>query len=165
MPEPQFHTVEATTGRIVVGRLLPGADLIEGIEAVCDKHKIRYAAVSFAYGSLSSAGFKILNIPSPGARAVLTAHNVDGRVEFLAGQGLVCDDGEGHRATHLHGAISDETGTVKGGHFEKGLNPIYNNMDVTLIELLGVRLTRRWDAKTQTIEMEVEQLAAPAQAD
>ncbi len=159
MAEAQFATVEATTGRIVVGRLLPGADLIGGIEAICDQHKIQYAAVSFAYGSLSSAGFKILNVPSPGQRAVLTPHHVDGRVEFLAGQGLVCDDGEGHRATHLHGAISDETGTVKGGHFEKGQNPIYNNMDVTLVELLGVRLIRRWDETTKTIEMEVEQLA------
>jgi uncharacterized protein len=159
LTEPQFTAVEATTGRIIVGRLLPGADLIEGIEAICDQHKIRYAAISFAYGSLSSAGFKILNVPSPGERAVLTPHSVDRRVEFLAGQGLVCDDGQGARATHLHGAISDETGTVKGGHFEKGQNPIYNNMDVTLIELLGVRLTRRWDAETQTVEMEVEQLA------
>lgn len=159
MTEPHFTAAEAATGRIVVGRLLPGADLIEGIEAICEKHKIRYAAVSFAYGSLSAAGFKILNVPSPGARPVLTAHSVDGRVEFLAGQGLVCDDGQGGRATHLHGAISDETGAVTGGHFEKGQNPIYNNMDVTLIELLGVRLTRRWDTKTQTVEMEVEQLA------
>lgn len=159
MTAQNFATAEANSGRIVVGRLLPGADLIGGIEAMCDKHRIRFAAVSFAYGSLSSAGFKILNIASPGARAVLTPHAVDGRVEFLAGQGLVCDDGDGSRVTHLHGAISDETGTVKGGHFEKGQNPIYNNMDVMLIELLGVRLTRRWDAATQTVEMEIEQLA------
>lgn len=159
MTEPHFTAVEAAPGRIVVGRLLPGADLIEGIEAICDKHKIRYAAVSFAYGSLSAAGFKILSVPSPGARPVLTAHLVDGRVEFLAGQGLVCDDGQGGRATHLHGAISDETGTLTCGHFEKRQNPIYNNMDVTLIELLGVRSPRRWDAETQTVEMEVEQLA------
>ena len=47
---------------------------------------------------------------------------------------------------------------MTGGHFEKGQNPIYNNMDVTLIELKGVRLTRHWDAETQTVEMVVEQL-------
>ncbi len=158
MTEPRFAAVEARSGRVVVGRLLPGADLIEGIEAICDRYGIRYAAVNFAYGSLAQAGFKFLQVPSPGQRAVLVPHTVDKRVEFLAGQGLVCDDGEGRRATHLHGAVSDETGAVTGGHFEKGQNPIYNNLDVTLIELLGVRLTRRWDEETNTVEMEVEEL-------
>jgi uncharacterized protein len=153
----RFETVEAASGRVIVGRLLPGTDLIEGIEAICDKHNIAYAAITFSYGSLASAGFKFLQVPEPGARAVLTAHKVDKRVEFLAGQGLVCD-GETGRAIHLHGAVADETGAVTGGHFEKGQNPVYNNMDVTLIELKGVRLMRRWDAETQTMEMEVEQL-------
>jgi predicted DNA-binding protein with PD1-like motif len=153
----RFETVEASCGRVIVGRLLPGSDLIEGIEAICDKHNIAYAAITFSYGSLASAGFKFLQVPSPGERAVLTPHNVDKRVEFLAGQGLVCD-GEDGRAIHLHGAVSDETGAVTGGHFERGQNPVYNNMDITLIELKGVRLTRRWDPDTKTIEMEVEQL-------
>jgi predicted DNA-binding protein with PD1-like motif len=158
--QQRFETVEATSGRVIVGRLLPGTDLIEGIEAICDKHRISYAAITFSYGSLASAGFKFLQVPEPGARAVLTPHKIDKRVEFLAGQGLVCD-GETGRAVHLHGAVSDETGTVTGGHFEKGENPVYNNMDVTLIELKGVRLTRRWDPETQTVEMEVEQLSGP----
>ncbi len=163
MSQQQFDTVEAQAGRVIVGRLLPGADLIEGIEAICDRHHVRYASISFAYGSLSGAGFKILQVPEPGARAVLTGHTVDKRVEFLAGQGLVCDDGEGNRAVHLHGAVSDETGTVTGGHFERSQNTIYNNMDVTLVELIGVRLTRRWDPETNTIEMAVEQTgSAPA---
>lgn len=155
-----FATVEARSGRVIVGRLLPGADLIGGIEEICDHHQVRYAAVTFAYGSLAEAGFKFLQVPSPGARAVLTPHTVGKRVEFLAGQGLVCEDPEGKRATHLHGAVSDETGAVAGGHFEKGQNPIYNNLDVTLVELLGVRLVRRFDAETQTVEMEVEVLKA-----
>jgi predicted DNA-binding protein with PD1-like motif len=153
----RFETAEATCGRVIVGRLLPGSDLIEGIEAICDKHKISYAAITFSYGSLASAGFKFLQVREAGARAVLMPHSVDKRVEFLAGQGLVCDGEEG-RAIHLHGAVADETGAVTGGHFEKGQNPVYNNMDVTLIELKGVRLTRRWDPETQTVEMEVEQL-------
>ncbi|HKC18642.1 MAG TPA: PPC domain-containing DNA-binding protein [Candidatus Dormibacteraeota bacterium] len=159
MPEARFATVEARSGRVIVGRLLPGADLIGGIEEICDHHNVRFAAVNFAYGSLAEAGFKFLQIPSPGERAVLTPHSLRKRVEFLAGQGLVCEDPDGRRATHLHGAVSDETGSVTGGHFEKGQNPIYNNLDVTLIELLGVRLVRRFEPETQTVEMEVEALS------
>ena len=160
MSDQRFSSVEAQAGRVIVGRLLPGSDLVGGLEAVCDRHGVRYAAVAFAYGSLSAAGFKFLQVVPEGGtgRAVLVPHAVDRRVEFLGGQGLVCDDGEGGRATHLHGAVSDETGAVTGGHFEKGENPIYNNLDFTLIELKGVQLTRRWDAETETVEMELRPL-------
>lgn len=153
-----FHSVEARPNRIIVGRLLPGADLIHGLEAVCDLHGIRYASIASAYGSLSSASFKILQVRSDnGPRPTLTPHHIDRRVEFLGGQGLICDDGNGQRATHLHGAVSDETGQVMGGHFEPGVNPVYNNMDFTLTELLEVQLSRVWDEETGTVEMGVKQ--------
>jgi predicted DNA-binding protein with PD1-like motif len=88
---------------------------------------------------------------------VLTLERVDRRVEFLGGQGLICRDDDGARATHLHGSVADETGRVLGGHFERGLNPVYNNMDFTLHELSGVDLVRRWDPQTETVEMVVAQ--------
>lgn len=154
----RFHSAKASAGVTIVGRLLPGTDLIHGLEAVCEQHGVRYAAVNFAYGSLSSAGFKTLQMPDDGSnRPTLTLERVESRVEFLGGQGLVCSDGNDGRATHLHGCISDETGRVLGGHFEPGLNPVYNNMDFTLQELLGVELVREWDVETATVEMRVEQ--------
>jgi predicted DNA-binding protein with PD1-like motif len=154
----RFHSAKAHTGVTLVGRLLPGTDLIHGLEAVCELHGVKYAAVNFVYGSLTSAGFKTLQIPDDGSnRPTLTLERIDTRVEFLGGQGLVCSDGEGGRATHLHGSISDESGRVLGGHFEPGLNPVYNNMDFTLQELLDVELVREWDVETATVEMRVEQ--------
>lgn len=155
----RFTSAVAASGRTIVGRLLPGADLIAGVEAVCDEHAIRFAAITSAYGSLSAASFKVLQLAPGSERPVLMPHEIPGRVEFLAGQGLVCEDGNGIRATHLHGAVSDATGTVMGGHFEPGRNPVYNNMDFTLVELLGVQLTRVWDAATATVEMTVAQRA------
>jgi uncharacterized protein len=152
-PAARFHSAEARTGRAIVGRLLPGADLIEGLEAVCDHHSVRFAAVAFAYGSLSSAGFKTLQKPAGRNRPVLTLRHVNSRLEFLGGQGLICRDDGGGRATHLHGCVSDETGQVLGGHFERGLSPVYNNMDFTLTELLDIDLIRRWDEETDTVEM------------
>jgi predicted DNA-binding protein with PD1-like motif len=151
-----FNAGQAGGGRLIVGRLLPGADLIQGLEQVCDEYGIRYAQINFAYGSLSKASFKRLTVPSGETRAVLTPMTLDKRVEFLAGQGLVCDSADGGRDTHLHGCISDETGTVMGGHFMPGENPIYNNLDFSLQELLGVRLVRRLEASTKTVEMEID---------
>ncbi len=155
MTEP-FEARPARSGRILVGRLLPGADLIGGLEQACDAHAIRFAAVVSCYGSLSAAGFKFLQLPAGAERPTLVGHRVDERVEFMGGQGLVCEDPSGRRATHLHGSISDARGIVTGGHFVLGENPVYNNMDFVLQELLDVRLVRQHDPATDTVEMRVE---------
>ena len=145
-----------TPGRLVVGRLHPGTDLIRGLEQACDEHGIRFAAVISCYGSLSAAGFKFLQIPGGESRPRLMPHRVEKRVEFMGGQGLVCETPEGSRATHLHGSISDETGVVLGGHFDSDENPVFNNMDFVLQELTDVRLIREHDPMTNTVEMRVE---------
>lgn len=154
----QFAVAPADGGRIMVGRLLPGSDLIGGLEAICDEHDIAFATVVSCYGSLSSASFKFLQIPAGKARAELVLQRLDERVEFMGGQGLICRTPEGDRDTHLHGSISDARGTLSGGHFVRGANPVYNNMDVVIQELHGVRLIREHDTATDTIEMRVERI-------
>lgn len=151
-----FEAVEAGIGRVLVGRLHPGADLILGLEAVCDAHGVRFAAITAAYGSLSSAGFKFLQHVEGEGRPRLVGHSVEDRVEFMSGQGLICERLDGSRETHLHGSVSDASGAVTGGHFNPGENPVYNNMDFVIQELLGVRLVRDHDPVTDTIEMRVE---------
>lgn len=153
-----FESRAARAGRVLVGRLHPGADLIAGLESACDAHGVRFAAVVACYGSLSSAGFKFLQLPAGESRPRLVGHRVDERVEFMGGQGLVCETPDGARETHLHGSISDATGAVVGGHFVPGENPVYNNMDFVLQELLDVRLVRSHDPVTDTVEMRVEPL-------
>ena len=44
------------------------------------------------------------------------------------------------------------------GHFVPDENPVYNNMDFVLHELLDVSLVRAWDEATATVEMHVERL-------
>jgi predicted DNA-binding protein with PD1-like motif len=83
----------------------------------------------------------------------------------MGGQGLVCEAPDGRRETHLHGSISDATGVVTGGHFVVGENPVYNNMDIVLQELLNVRLIRRWEEETGTVEMQVEGLQPSPRTD
>jgi predicted DNA-binding protein with PD1-like motif len=143
-------------GRLVVGRLHPGADLIRGLEQACDAHGIRFAAVLSCYGSLSAAGFKFLKIPDGETHPRLMPHRAENRVEFMGGQGLVCESPDGARVTHLHGSISDETGAVLGGHFDPDVNPVFNNMDFVIQELSDVRLIREHDPVTDTVEMRVE---------
>jgi uncharacterized protein len=150
-----FEAAAAGVGRIIVGRLHPGADLIGGLEAACDGHRVRFAALVSCYGSLSSAGFKYLQVPEGETHPRLIGHRVHERVEFMGGQGLVCETPDGIRETHLHGSISDAAGAVTGGHFVPGENPVFNNMDFVLQELLDVELIRTHDPATNTVEMRV----------
>ncbi|HLO36742.1 MAG TPA: PPC domain-containing DNA-binding protein [Candidatus Deferrimicrobium sp.] len=156
----KVEAAPARAGRIIVGRLHPGSDLIGGLEAACDEHHVEYAAVLACYGSLSSSGFKFLQVPDGESRARLVDVVLDKRLEFMGGQGLVCAAPDRSRATHLHGSVSDETGAVMGGHFNRDENPVYNNMDFVLQELLDVRLVRTHDPVTNTVEMQVEAVTA-----
>jgi predicted DNA-binding protein with PD1-like motif len=151
----RLEVVAASPGRVLVGRLHPGSDLIGGLERACETNGIRYASVTACYGSLSMAGFKILQLVPGEERPRLVPHKVPERVEFMGGQGLICETEDGLRATHLHGSVSDASGAVSGGHFVPGENPVYNNMDFVLQELLGVRLIRAHDPETDTVEMRV----------
>jgi predicted DNA-binding protein with PD1-like motif len=153
--ENGVEAAEARPGRLIVGRLHPGTDMIAGLEAACEQHGVRFAAVVACYGSLSSAGFKFLQVPDGASHPRLMPYGMDRRVEFMAGQGLVCERPDGSRETHLHGSVSDETGAVLGGHFEPGRNPVFNNMDFVLHELLDIQLIREYDPVTKTVEMNV----------
>jgi predicted DNA-binding protein with PD1-like motif len=145
----------ARGGRVIVGRLHPGADLIRGLEAACDEHGVRFASIVACYGSLAGAAYEFLQVPEGEPRARLTGVRVDEQVEFMGGQGLICEAPDGSRATHLHGSVSDATGAVSGGHFVAGGNPVYNNMDFVIQELLGVRLVRSFEAATGAPKMHV----------
>jgi predicted DNA-binding protein with PD1-like motif len=162
-PTPSFEAAQSRTGRILVGRLHPGSDLIAGLEAACDANGVRFAAIVACYGSLSAAGFKFLRLQPGEDRPRLMPHRVNERVEFMGGQGLVCETPDGTRETHLHGSVSDATGVVTGGHFIPGENLVFNNMDFVLEELLDVILIREHDVATDTVEMRVMQLGSSSE--
>ena len=151
----RVHAAVGNSGRVIVRRLLPGVDLIGGLEGACDEFGFAYASV-VAYGSLASAEFMVLGPEEEVGRreeGPLVPLVVSTRVEFLGGQGLVCRDANGVRATHLHGCVADATGSIRGGHFIAGKNRVLNNVDFVLTELVGVSLTRVYDVATNTVEM------------
>jgi uncharacterized protein len=152
------HSARDVESGMIVGRLLPGTDLLGGLEIVCTDYGVRFAAITFAYGSLDRSAFKTLQPVEGQDRPVLMPIEVDERVEFLGGQGLVCETEEGGRDIHLHGCIADASGRVRGGHFIKGKNVVFNNVDFALMELPSLELIRSFDEQTSTFEMTVRSL-------
>ena len=135
-------------GKCVAVRLLPNTDLIEGIEAACEKNEIKHAYVS-CFGSFSNAGYMYL-VPKPEAKVGAGYGSVikkDGPIEFLNGTGVVCQN-NGKYDTHFHATMCDKDGTVFGGHIVKGTTSTLTTVDLVIFEVNGVEMLRQYDEET-----------------
>ncbi len=158
--EPRYSSSEAQIGRIIQARLKPGTDLIGGIDKICEDHGINNGIVAMAIGSLRQAVFKFLITDEKtklGSRYG-DPYVLDGPIEFCGGQGLICQLEDGKRHIHFHGVFNKtrvEGGKaipdfMLGGDFGVGTdkNPILATMDLLIIELKGVKITRMYDEET-----------------
>lgn len=160
MGEIRYKVAEAQIGRALVGRLLPGTDLIEGIKKICDEYGIKNGVVTTSIGSLHQAVFKYL-VPNPKLKMRAgygEPYVLDGPIEFCSGMGLICQDEKGELAVHFHGVFNT---TIKqgyekvvpdyiyGGHLEEGKNPVAATLDLMIVELKGVEIVRKYDEETE----------------
>lgn len=137
-----------SAGKVIACRLLPGTDLIEGIEEACAKNGVKYAYVS-AFGSFGKVGYMYL-VPKPEAKVKAGYGEVikkDGPIEFLNGTGVVCQN-KNKYDTHFHATMCDQTGTVFGGHIVKGTTPALTTVDLVIIEVNDVKMLRDYDEET-----------------
>lgn len=144
----RFSDACGSTGKTIACRLLPGTDLIEGIEAACVKNEVKYAYVS-AFGSFNAAGYMYL-VPKPEAKVGAGYGAVikkEGPIEFLNGTGVVCQK-DGNYDTHFHATMCDQTGTVFGGHIVKGTTPALTTVDLVIVEITDVQMLRAYDEET-----------------
>ena len=66
MSEIRFESAAGKVGQFIPARILPGTDLLEGIEAICAKYNIKYAYVT-CFGSFSASGYMYL-VPKADAK-------------------------------------------------------------------------------------------------
>jgi len=156
MKEIRYKAVEGQPGRVIVARLLPGSDLIEGIKKICEDHDVQNAFISCSMGSLRKAVFMVTK-PKPEAKmgvGYTSPIEIPGPIEFLGGHGWVGEDEKGGRLLHFHGIVSDSSGKTYGGHFVEGENRSLLTIDLVIVELKGVRLVRRYDEEVGLIELD-----------
>jgi len=153
----RIQSVEGSLGRTLVARLLPGTDMLEGIEETCRIHDVKYAVVSCAVGAFKKATF-VYPIPKEGAQIGIIYSDpvvVEGPIEFLGGQGVICQSEEGKYLIHFHGSCSDKDMRVWGGHFTIG-NVVLATLDLIIQEISGVNMIRRFDEETGFIQFSPE---------
>lgn len=146
----QFVSVEAHKGRTIAARLTPGTDLVSGIEAVCHKHHIEYGYFGSVMGSLSQATYIIpLKDPTqPLGFRFCEPIEVDGPIDLLGGQGVICQSEKGELMIHLHAQGVTPDRAVFGGHFSAGGNPVLATIDLVIVEFDGAKLMRRYDPQS-----------------
>lgn len=143
----QFVSVEAHKGRTIVARLMPGADLVSGIEEVCRAHQVLYGYFGSVMGSLAQATYMIA-VPDPAAP--LGVKYCDpltepGPIEVICGQGVICQSEQGGLITHLHAHGINADGKHIAGHFSPGGNPVLATIDLVVVEVDGAKMMRRYD--------------------
>lgn len=92
-------------------RLRPGDDLKAGIEAFVEKTGITAGALVSAVGSLEVLKLRLAGA-TPDHQPMLERI---GEFEIVSITGTVSENG-----SHIHVAVSDETGTTLGGHLKNG---------------------------------------------
>ncbi len=120
-------------------RLNEGEDLKEAITSFSYRECKSGAVVLSAVGSLSGATLRM-------AGAEPTKQDIrhyDGRFEIVSLTGTIDKDGK----IHLHMSISDENGTVVGGHVKEGCI-VHTTCELVLASDQNIILSREKDENT-----------------
>jgi uncharacterized protein len=156
--EVRFLSAEGTCGRIIAARLKPGADLIGGIMAVCRAHNIQQGYISCVIGSLKQAQYvlPIADVSTPSGIRYGDPITVGGPIEFISGQGVICQSPDGELLIHFHGCFCDPDGQSLAGHFSAGGNPVLVTADIIISEINGILMLRRMDPEVGLMMMSLE---------
>ena len=142
----EIISAEGKLGRVVVVRLAPGTDLLEGIQAACEKHRIRNGVVISAIGSLNGVRFCDVE-PLPDKKCGYGYGKVlslDETIELTGAGGVICCDEAGKINLHIHISMSDKNGKAFGGHLVEGTK-VLMTADIVLGEIEGISMLREHD--------------------
>ena len=131
---------EAQPGRVFVGRLPTGSDLVEEVERFAAEHQLRAAWVS-AVGALSRSAYAYYNQTTRQYKEMASPrhHELLGFVGNLSMR-------DGRPFLHAHAGVADINGEVVAGHLLPGCTVWVAEVEIR--ELLGVELTRELDELT-----------------
>jgi len=137
---------EGNLSKAAMIRVVPGSDVIEGMEEACRKLGIKAGAIISCIGSLQRASVMIAvplnNKVGAGYSEPIT---LEGPLELLSGQGTIGQDEQGEVAVHMHAVMSDKEGQLHGGHMVKGHNPVLITCEIMLAKIEGIKILRGYD--------------------
>jgi predicted DNA-binding protein with PD1-like motif len=141
---------QGSVSRVMMIRLHPGQDLIEGIAEACLTHGLKSGVITSCIGSLQRASFFTV-VPLPNKIGAGYGDPVvkEGPLELVSAQGTIGQDLEGKLLIHMHGALADSRGNVFGGHLIKGKCPVLVTCEAMIAFLEGVHAVQRPDPEAE----------------
>jgi predicted DNA-binding protein with PD1-like motif len=130
------------TGRIISARLFEGEDLYESIQEIANAENIESAAV-FITGGFRKANV-VVGPKQEKPKIVGNFKDFTGPGEVL-GVGTIYCDNEGPKL-HIHTAIGNKDEVIVG--CPRGRIKTFLILEVTIIEICGVKALRRFDEST-----------------
>lgn len=147
-----------TLARVVVFRLAPGSDLLDGIRDAARNENIRTGVILSAAAFLQKAALRnVRELPRnfPITDEVRFVSNHDGPIEVVSLTGNVSErDGETFVHAHIAVSLGHRDGVVYGGHAVRG-NIVFSTAEIVLAEIHGISMCREYDPLTKSIELSV----------
>ncbi len=146
----RFQTIEVKEKRTIMGRLLPGADLVKGVEKICLENGIENGFIVSLIGSLKQANivYAVQDKSNKIGIKYCDPTIVEGPLELLACQGTIGLTPEKKLSIHLHGLMSDPHMKVYGGHFVEGGNIVLATAEMMIVSAPDAQVTRDLDEET-----------------
>lgn len=158
-----FQSAEGAISRVITARLKPGTEFLTGIIAICEKHHIQQGYISCCIGSLQKATFcaaKKDNSVKIGAKYA-NPIEIPGPVQFVSGQGFICQSESGEYILHIHGTFSnwknERMTQVFDGHMWHEGNPVLITMELIINEVTGLKMLRKYDDEVELVSYFPEQ--------
>ena len=153
----RFQSAEGSVDRIVTARLKPGTEFMTGIIDICKKHHIKQGYISCCIGSLQKATFCTAMEDSSAKIGARYASPIEvlGPVQFVSGQGFICQSEDGEYVLHIHGTFSNWKNQkeiqVFDGHMLAEGNPVLVTMELIINEVVGVKMLRKYDDEVELL--------------
>ena len=140
MPAKGMIARGGRSGSIVVARLAYGDLLLESLQAICRKEKIRNGVILTGFGSLTDLAVTgVVGAAFPPRR--FFRRRTPRGVEILAISGVVAN-----YHVHAHVVLADRRHAF-GGHLEAGCR-VLSLAEIAIMRVDGVKLARRIDPTT-----------------
>ena len=154
-----FDAAQGRLGRVVVVRLKPGADLLDGIQAACERYQIRNGVILSGIGSLN--GVRYCNVEALPEKKCGYGYGrelyLNGPIELTGLSGVICSDADGSINLHIHLSMSDIYGTGHGGHLLRGTK-VLMTADLVLGEIEGVAMNRTYNEDMDVLLLSPQEL-------
>jgi predicted DNA-binding protein with PD1-like motif len=139
----RFEFAKGKTGKVIFARIMPGGDFIPSLKNIFDESGITTGQLDTAIGSLCSVNYTFITDGKKYGPPIKR----EGAFEFLHAGGFISKTDKDIEV-HIHAVLADTTGKIFGGHLLENGNTVCATLEIAIIELNGIKISKEFDNET-----------------